>query len=109
MKAIEKFDSVIDEILEGMTSANVMPPKVIEPKSNRDESDDDEDDLKFPVEVLTTLSDGHYHVAIIKEDGTGLTTETYDKLDELMENHVHKVTDYVKFGKTNGHTHKLDA
>ncbi len=104
MKNVQKFEGILDDILEGMTSANVMPHKFTTPPSQQD----DDDDLEFPVEVLSTVTDDHYHIMFIHEDGSGEVNMTINTKNVIGDSHEHDVTDYMTIEPaSDGHTHKI--
>ena len=64
-------------------------------------------DDDFPMEVMTTIDNGHYHIAMVNEDGSGITTQTHSENGE-GHTHSHTINGYVYINESNDHSHRLD-
>ena len=65
-------------------------------------------DMDFPVEVVTTVTNGHYHFANVANDGSGATTDAYDENHNLVEAPPHIIKGYTMIEPSeDGHTHEI--
>ena len=68
-------------------------------------------DMDFPVEIVTTVTHGHYHFATVSDDGSGATTDAYDESHNLIESPPHTIKGYTMIETAEdghgGHTHEI--